>query len=52
VVDATDPLTVDAVGCFAQCRPIPRHLQALIHVTYASAAPSGSPGANLAVPRR
>lgn len=52
VVDATDPLTVDAVERFARCRPIPQHLQALVHVTYASAAPSGSAGASLAVPRR
>ena len=51
VVDATDPLTVDAVEHYARCRPIPQHLQALIQVTYASAS-SDSPGASLAVPRR
>jgi hypothetical protein len=52
VVDATDLLTIDAVERFGQCRPIPRHLQALVHVTYASASRAGSPGASLAVPRR
>lgn len=49
VVDATDPLTVDTVERFARCRLIPRHLQALVQMTYASAESSGS---NLAVPRR
>lgn len=50
VIDATDPLTIDAAERFARCRPIPQHLQALVHVTYASALPS--PGAALSVPRR
>jgi hypothetical protein len=43
VVDATDPLTIDAVERFALSRQIPLHLQSLVQMTYASAAPSEFP---------
>lgn len=52
VVDTTELLTIDPAKLFSQCRPIPTHLQQLVHITYASADPGVSFGLNLAVPRR